>query len=550
MGILNWSHFLAGVYLFIFAMSLLEDTLKHLAGRPFKKFLQRHTENKLKAIAGGTVVTAVLQSSSVVLLMVLSFVGAGIMSMRNAISVTLGANLGTTLDSWIVATLGFKVELDLISYPVLAISLLITVLLPAREKIKNTALFLTGFSLLFIGLEWMKVSVDGIITGLDIRRYAEWPAHFFILAGIVLTTIIQSSSATMAITLTALYHGIIPFASAAAIVIGSETGTTLKILLSSYGGIPDKKRVAMGNFIFNIMLSVLAGVFLFPLVDFVRDVMGIADPLIGLVTFQTGINIVFIIIFYPFIGNFATFLERLYKANDDESITKYIQPALKQFPDEALKTARKETMRLMMHLISFNRRMLGLKEKEEKNLSWLQNLRTTITKSDRPEIEYGKLKQLHGEILEYLVSLRKENMTADEIEQTGKLIGVARNNIHSAKNMKDIRHNINDLESTVNDTLHSLLHQTLKSEKVFYNEVEKCLLNPHSANTAETIDEMIQFNKSAYDHTLLHIQDILGSDKISELDASTLLNVFREIYSAHKLLLSALKELVDNELDN
>ena len=146
MSFSDWWQLLAGIAIFIFAMNLLEDSLKHLAGRPFKKFLQNQTNHKLRAIAGGTIVTAVLQSSSVVLLMVLSFVGAGIMNMRNALAVTLGANLGTTLDSWIVATLGFKVELDAISYPVLAISLLIRVLFPANIQIKHLTHFLICFS--------------------------------------------------------------------------------------------------------------------------------------------------------------------------------------------------------------------------------------------------------------------------------------------------------------------------------------------------------------------------------------------------------------------
>ncbi len=120
MTIANWGQLLGGLAIFMFAMSLLEESLRELAGRPFKKFLQNQTSNKIKAIAGGAIVTGVLQSSSVVLLMVLSFVGAGIMSMRNALAVTLGANLGSTLSGWIVATVGFKVSLDAISYPALA----------------------------------------------------------------------------------------------------------------------------------------------------------------------------------------------------------------------------------------------------------------------------------------------------------------------------------------------------------------------------------------------------------------------------------------------
>ena len=148
----------AGVGLFLFAMYLLEESLKNLSGRNFKLFLQRTTKNTVAAVGGGALITALLQSSSMVSLMVLAFVGAGVFTMKNAMAIILCANLGTTLDSWLVATLGFKVDIEVAAYPVVFIGGMLLILFNNRKNIKYIAYFLLGFGLLFIGLSFMKTA--------------------------------------------------------------------------------------------------------------------------------------------------------------------------------------------------------------------------------------------------------------------------------------------------------------------------------------------------------------------------------------------------------
>ena len=135
----------AGIGLFLFAMYLLEESLKNLSGRNFKLFLQRITKNRLGAVAGGAIVTGVLQSSSMVSLMVLAFVGAGVFTMKNAMAIILGANLGTTLDSWLVATLGFKVNIEIAAFPAVCIGGLLLILFSNRKSVKYISFFLLGF---------------------------------------------------------------------------------------------------------------------------------------------------------------------------------------------------------------------------------------------------------------------------------------------------------------------------------------------------------------------------------------------------------------------
>ncbi len=535
----EWSQLFAGIALFIFAMSLLEDALKQLSGRPFKKFLQQQTNHKFRALLGGTIVTAVLQSSSVVLLMVLSFVGAGVMSMRNALAVTLGANLGTTLDSWLLATLGFKVELELLAYPMLILSLVLRLLFSRNYKFRQLCNFLLGFSLLFVALEWMKLSVHGLVASVDMSRYASLSPYLLILFGIVFTAIIQSSYATFAITLTALYNGVITFPGAAGIVIGAEIGTTLKILLGSLDSSADKKRVALGNFMFNIFLSVGATILLYPIIYCIQHILQVKDPLIGLVIFQSGINLLSIIVVYPFIGKFADVLEHLYKGDEEYKITRYIHEGEKQFSDDALKTVEKEVARLVMHTIRFNKILFEIKY-ATRDKTWIESLKE-LPFFNLPTVDhYKSLKQLQGKILEYILDIRKEEMAPEELEQAGKLITVSRNTIHAAKKIKDIEHNLQELKVTVNDALHGLFKSMQQSEMHFYDQLQEVLFGN---KTEQPFELWKQQDGSYFEKSEEEVLRLLNQDKIEELDASTMLNVFREIQSSHKSLFAVLEDL-------
>jgi phosphate:Na+ symporter len=148
--------FIAGLGLFLYAMYLLEDALKNLAGRTFKLFLRKHTNNTLEAVGSSALVTGILQSSSVVIMTILAFVGAGIVSMRNALAVTIGSNFGTTLDSWLVATVGFKVDISLIAFPLIGVASILLVFLNDGRKFHHIARFALGIGFLFLGLDFMK----------------------------------------------------------------------------------------------------------------------------------------------------------------------------------------------------------------------------------------------------------------------------------------------------------------------------------------------------------------------------------------------------------
>lgn len=544
MGLEDVWFFLAGTALFIFAMTIVEEALKSLAGRSFKKFLHKHTENKIKAILGGTAVTALLQSSSVVLLMTLSFVGAGIISMRNALAITLGSNLGTTLDSWVVAALGFKTNFTSISYILLAITI-IGIFFSKNKRIKNIFRFITGFALLFVGLDMMKDSASVVIDNFDLRQYGHLSPYLFIPIGILITFLIQSSSATVAITLTALYNGAIPFESAAAVVIGSELGTTIKLLIGSIGGNSDKKRVALGNFFYNLVLVILATSFLHLLVILIKQKIHIQDDLLALVFFQTFMNVSGVIIFYPLLGFVAKLLGKIYVNKKPEVNLKYIKPSIQPFPDDSLIMAKKEIFRLLRHTMEFNLITIQAQKDDDVEQKKIINYLKDMFQPYEPELAYNHLKMLQGRIIQYLAELPKEEMNNEEIQQTGVLITVSRNVIHSAKNIKDIGHNLIDLEGSSIELLRNLYIELVNQEKVLYVELQRFLELDLKSGIVDTLENLQNKNKVQHQANIEEVLQLIKTDKISELEASSLLNVYREIYSSNKSLVEVLMDLWD-----
>ena len=535
----------AGIGLFLFAMYLLEESLKNLSGRNFKLFLQRTTKNRVGAVAGGAVITAVLQSSSMVSLMVLAFVGAGVFTMKNAMAIILGANLGTTLDSWLVATLGFKVNIEVAAYPVVFIGGMLLILFGNRKNIKYLSYFLLGFGLLFIGLAFMKTAMEGQVKEFDFSQYADTSLAIFLLIGFIITSLVQSSSVTMALTLSALHAGAIGFAPAAAIVLGSETGTTIKILLASIGGIAAKKRVALGNFFFNIFLTVLAFALLKPTLLLITDVFKIKDPLIGLVTFSTLINLVSISIFLPFLNPFAKLLEKFFK-DTDASTAAFIGNADVKEPETALDLFRRETDYFIYNSKLFNLHLFSIDNKQvnrNPEFETLNDKRKFVSKS--PEKKYEFLKQLQGELQTFYLALRTK-LQAEKYAQLNQLISAVRSAMHSAKSMNDIGSNITNLQQSSTDIKFNFFTHHKKETESLYQQLNAQMEDKIKPDfkKLQNIFTVIQDN---YSLSLNNFYKEAQNAPIENLDITTALNFNRELFTSNKAMLMAVKDFILKE---
>ncbi len=535
----------AGVGLFLFAMYLVEESLKNLSGRNFKLFLQRITKNNIGAVAGGTIVTGILQSSSMVSLMVLAFVGAGVFTMKNAMAIILGANLGTTLASWLVATLGFKTNIEVIAYPAVCLGGFLLILLGNRKTIKYVSYFLLGFGLMFIGLSFMKTAMETQVQYFDFSQYASEPLVIFLIIGFLITLVVQSSSVTMALTLSALNAGAIGFPMAAAIVLGSETGTIIKIVLSAIGGNASKKRVALGNLLFNIFITAIAFVLLRPIILLITDIIKIKDPLIGLVTFSSLINLLAIVLFLPVLDLFTTFLERFFK-NTDGSAAAFINHASIAEPETALDLFRRETRYFIHNSMLFNLELFKIQTNEldqQTNYNEINDKRNFDSKT--PEEKYEFLKQLQGELQAFYLKLRAK-LNSEGNSELNKLISAVRSSMHAVKSIKDIGSNITNLSSSSKEIKYQFfLHHKKETEELYLKL--NLFLNTEKSSDFEELRIQFDTIQKNYTTALNTFYTEAQLAPIEDIDITTVINFNRELFTSNKAMLMAVKDILLDE---
>lgn len=525
---------LAGVAIFLLGMNMLEEALQYLAGRPFKLFLRKHTQHKLKAIGAGAVVTALLQSSSIVNLMLLAFVGSGIIQMQNGLAMMLGSNIGTTFTSWIVATVGFEFNIESFALPVTGITGIAMMLLNKHSKWFQLSKFLFGFSFLFVGLNFMKTAVEAMVQQTDLSRFNEYPVLLFLLIGILITALIQASSATIALVLAALHANAIDIEPAMAIVLGAEVGTTIKLLLASAKGIPAKKQVALGNFLMNVIISLLLVFFLDPFALFISETMGVKHHVLALVVFQTLVNIISIVLFYPFLNPFGKFLSARFTKNNDETLFIHkIKPAETEL---ALQAMQQETAHFLQLIIAYTKHIFELKPEQKNGNEFYKKT---------PEEKYEFIKHLHGDILAFYVKMQANQMQPEESGRFQLLISSVRNGMYAAKSLKDAWHDALILKNSSNDKKFTYYEESRNRTAHFISTISQVLTanKPAPAN-ADALIALYREIIKGYTEELSHLYKQGTIDHLNETEISTIINYNRELYTAYKSLILATKDLL------
>ena len=284
MGILQIFTLLGALGMFLYGMNLMSSGLQKVAGERLRGILSAMTSNSFKGVMTGLGITTIIQSSSATTVMVVSFVNAGLLTLAQAIGVIMGANIGTTVTAWMVSWLGFKADISLLAVPLMLLGFLFSN--AKKDRRKNIGELIVGFSLLFLGLSFMKDSVPDLRETPQVLEFVtSWSAHgfgsvlLFLAFGTILTLVLQSSSATMAITLIMLSMGWIPFEMACAMVLGENIGTTITANIAASVGNTQAKRAAMSHTIFNVFGVIWALIFYKP---FLQLVGTITEHLFGL----------------------------------------------------------------------------------------------------------------------------------------------------------------------------------------------------------------------------------------------------------------------------
>lgn len=361
------------------------------------------------------------------------------MPLTSAIGVVLGANLGTTVTAWIVATLGFKVDISNLSFPFLAIGTFTYVMLDRRKNLKNIGSFLIGFGLLFLGLDYLKEAIEDLSTQINLSEFVGFGLWVFLVIGIVITALIQSSSAMIVIILSVLYSGMIDIYQAMSMIIGANIGTTSTLILASIKGPADKKRLAIVNVVFNVVSGAIAFIFLEESIDFVLNRLHIAEPLMELVLLNTLLNLGGIILFFPFIGLISQFMQRRFLDKKDEPHTEFIKNATVDVPDLALQSIKSELTNLFYLTKDFISECMMIESEKKKSVRFIDSF---FSISGGELEKYAFLKKVEDEISVFYYRLQEQNLTAPESKLLSLYMHQLRELIYAAKEIKDVHENI------------------------------------------------------------------------------------------------------------
>lgn len=353
---------LGGIGLFILGMILMTEGLKTLAGDSLRRILSRFAGGRVSSIIAGASVTALAQSSHATIIATIGFVSAGLMTFQSSIGVILGANLGTTGTGWLVSILGLKFKIGAIALPVVGIGALIRLL--GRDRIAGGGLILAGFGLIFVGISVLQEGMRGLSGLIDFSSFEGSSIIGRLLlvgAGVVMTIVMQTSSAALATTMAALSTHSIDLIQAAALVIGQNIGTTLTAAIAALGATTPAKRTAVAHIFFNALMGTLAFLVLpvlMPSLSLAARFCGIENAAITLAAFNTLINLIGIIIIFPFLEQLARIIARMVPEKGSR-FTRYLDVSLLHLPSVAVEAVRRAVIEITITMIDIIRDMVA-----------------------------------------------------------------------------------------------------------------------------------------------------------------------------------------------
>jgi len=483
------STILGGIALFLLGMEYMESGFKAFSGGLLERVLEKSTNNTPKAITTGFLATALVQSSSLISIIVISFLSAELITLTSAVGVIFGSNIGTTATAWLVSVFGLKIKISIYAMPMLVMGILIPMFLKENSW-KGIASIFIGLGVIFLGIGYMKEGFETLKEGIDLAQYAMagYAGIFvYVLVGTVVTVVIQSSSATMAIIITALATGQIDYANALALAIGANIGTTVTAVLGALKSNENGKRLAVAHFIFNITTGVIAIAFIYQLTELVDYLavfvgIGIENYTMKLALFHTIFNIIGVLAVSPFITVLVKYLNTLFIPKGlNKGKQKYLDDAVLALPSTALSAIIMETKHLYENAFDIITHGLNLKKS---NLLSTMELDVVVRdlhthKSIDIDLFYNRwIKDLYGEIIDFSTKAQA-NMSPEYIEELYKLKLANRDIVEAVKGTKHLQKNL--LKYTSNENEHI---------RAQYNDIRKGLAELlRNINTIATTDE-------------------------------------------------------------
>ncbi len=538
---------LGALGLFLYGMKVMSDALMELAGDKMRNILATSTANRLLAIMTGVVTTALIQSSSATTLMVVSFVNANLLTLTEAVGVIMGANIGTTVTAWVISLLGFKIKMHAIALPLIGAGFLLT--LSKADHLKNWGLFLIGFSILFIGLQFMKESVPDIHSHPEILSFlTEYTSRgylsilLFIGIGTVLTLVVQSSSAAMALTLLMTFEGWLPFDMAAAMVIGQNIGTTITAILAAIVANYQAKRAARAHLLFNLIGVLWILLLFYPFLDGVNYLLSTLNgdsTLLATVTvpialslFHSSFNILNTVLLAPFLPWIVRIAEWMVPAEVPQTREidqpRYLTPSSLQYPQTGIKALSDESVRLLQN--SAYRVLAHGLWVHRSDLESDRHLKEIVENSnaielDIDEIYQTQIKEIYSQILEYATELQNRfELNENEIEVLRNLLVADRLLVQVVKRMKPLQINIKQYLNSDNPAIRREYNKLRRAILKVVREIHRIRLPEELPHHLERLHKLRKQAKKLDVLFSGRIEQQLRSGEINRAAASSLLN--------------------------
>ena len=406
---------IGGLGLFLLGMWLMSDGLKMAAGGTLNHFLHHWTDTRLRGLSVGIFLTGLVQSSGAVTVATIGFTNAGLLSLKRAIWIVFGSNIGTTTTGWLVTLIGFNFKISAFALPMIGIGMIIK-LSKNETRLGAFGQALVGFGILFLGIDVLKDTFSVIGTNISLVGSGDTTWQDIITYtgfGFLITVLVQSSSVTLAITLTALAGGLMTLLPAAAIVIGSNLGSTTTAIFSSFGANPVAKRVVASHVIFNILTAVVSLILISPLLSFIlfnQNYFGLSDsPTLTLALFHTIFNVLGVLLVWPIANTLVKWLKKRFKTKgEDDGKPKYLDKHTLTLPSLALHALSREIERVCSYSLAMAKDSINFE----------------VSTKDMTNKELV-VKRLTLAIGDYTTQLYTQNLTEDISEKLPVLIRVA-----------------------------------------------------------------------------------------------------------------------------
>lgn len=539
---------IGGVAIFLVGMIFMEDGFKLFSGGTLERALHISTDTLPKALATGAIATSIVQSSSLISIILISFLSAELITLSGAVGVIFGSNIGSTTTAWIISYLGL--EIDIAEYAMPMIIFGTVFIFWDKKSLQGVGKILLGLGFVFLGIDYMKEGFEVLEGRFDLSKYAMegyLGVLLYILLGIIATVIMQSSAATIALIITALATNQIIFINAIELAIGANIGTTITAILGALSSNSNGKRVALAHFIFNMATALAAVVFLYQIVDFttfLASKVGMAENDYGmkLALFHTIFNVLGVILILPFTKKLVNYLETLFVEVNIYALKPiYLDNVVINVPDAAIESIKKETTHLYDSAIeAISHSMFLHRHDFIKNPDLANAIKNSDMNIDADINKFyaDKVKALYGEIIHY-ATLSQENMSEADQNRVYSLKLASREIVEAMKNMRDLQRNIFYYSKSKN----SYIKEEYNNLRVYIaktiNTIEKLKEHTDDLDVIASIELLKEGIKSLDSIKNSRIDKLIRENKIDSKMATSLINDSSFAYEVSQNLIQA-----------